>query len=226
MPDVELVVRSDARRAAETAGEELARAAVRGGHVALSGGSARAAYEVAARTEPDWSRVELWWVDERCVPRDDERSNHRLVRESLLAALTVPPHGVHPVETEHSPEEAATRYDEELRGVELALAFLGLGPDGHTASLFPHAPQLDERERRAVAARAALAPFVDRVTLTVPMLSRARTVLFLVTGEGKAEVVERAFARPPSPATPASLVRSHEGRTLAVLDRAAAARLA
>ena len=100
---------------------------------------------------------------------------------------------------------------------------MGIGPDGHTASLFPNAPALDEAERRAVAAEAGLEPFVPRVTMTRPLLAAAETMVFLATGEGKAEAVERAFAGRPSPATPASLVRGR--RTVAILDRAAASRL-
>ena len=104
----------------------------------------------------------------------------------------------------------------------LDLALLGLGPDGHTASLFPGSPALEEREALAVSAPAGLAPWVDRVTMTVPMLSAARTVVFLVVGADKAEAARRAFLEEPSPATPASLVRSAEGRTFAVIDRDAA----
>ena len=162
-------------------------------------------------------------MDERCVAPDDERSNFRLVRESLLARLAVPPRAAHPIDTGRSPAEAALHYDAALLGVTLDLAVLGVGADGHTASLFPHAPELAEHERRAVAARPALEPFVDRVTLTIPMVGAAATVLFFVTGGGKAEAAARAFAHPPSPTTPASLVRSRGGRTVAVLDRAAAA---
>ena len=103
----------------------------------------------------------------------------------------------------------------------LDLAVMGIGPDGHTASLFPNAPALDETERRAVAAEAGMEPFVPRVTLTLPALAPARLMVYLVTGEGKAEAVGRAFAGEPSPDTPASLVRGVE--TVAILDRAAAA---
>jgi 6-phosphogluconolactonase len=100
---------------------------------------------------------------------------------------------------------------------------MGIGPDGHTASLFPGSPALDESERRAVAAEAGMEPFVTRVTMTRPTLAAARTMLFLVTGEGKADAVGRAFQGEPSPDTPAGLVRGVE--TIAILDRAAAAAL-
>src|SRR5207248_7658250 len=116
-------------------------------------------------------------------------------------------------------------YDEELQGVELGLALMGLGPDGHTASLFPGSPAVEERERLAVTAEAGLEPFVPRVTMTVPALTAAANVVYLVTGAGKAEAAARAFGGEPDPATPASLVRSRNGETVAILDRAAAAQL-
>jgi 6-phosphogluconolactonase/glucosamine-6-phosphate isomerase/deaminase len=102
---------------------------------------------------------------------------------------------------------------------------LGLGPDGHTASLFPNAPALDARDRAAVSTPPGFEPWVPRVTLTIPVLSSAQLVIFQVCGEEKAEAVARAFSGEPSPDAPASLVRSERGRTVAVLDRAAAKRL-
>jgi 6-phosphogluconolactonase len=220
---VELRVEDDP---AQVAAEELVRAARAGGHVALAGGSTpRRAYELAAGLERDWSAAHVWLGDERCVPPDDERSNLRLARESLLERLERPPEA-HPVRTGLPAEEAAAAYDAELGGVTLDLVLLGLGPDGHTASLFPNAPALDEEERRAVAAEPGLAPWVPRVTMTPPMLAAAPLVLFLVTGEDKAEAAGRAFGGPPDRATPASMIRSRAGRTVALLDAAAAAVLA
>lgn len=212
-----------AEEAAVAVAHELARVAALGGHIALSGGSSpRRAYELAAEAQPDWSRAKVWFADDRCVPPTDECSNFRLVRETLLDRLAVAPASVHRVHGELPPEAAALAYDEELRGVVLDLVVLGVGPDGHTASLFPHAPALAEAERRAVAAPAGFEPFVDRVTLTLPVLRAARLVLFLVAGAGKVEIAESAFAAEPSPAVPASLVRSEQGRTLVVVDEAAA----
>lgn len=221
--DLEIRVSASAAEAHREAAELLAGRAELGGHVALSGGSTpRPAYELAARLAPDWSRVELWWADERCVPPDDVRSNYRLVRDSLVDRLDRKPAAEHRVRGELPPGEAADAYDGELQGVEFDLVLLGVGPDGHTASLFPNDPALEELGRRAVAARR---PDVDRVTLTIPPLNASDTVVFLVVGADKAEAVERAFAGPPARATPASLVRSASGTTLALLDRAAAARL-
>jgi 6-phosphogluconolactonase len=224
--DLELVVADTPEEASEEAAQILSAAARAGDAIALSGGSTpRRAYEGAAGRERDWGRADLWLADERVVPAGDPLSNARLVRETLLKRLTVPP-ALHFVRTDLSPEEAAAAYDLELRGVELGLALLGIGPDGHTASLFPDSPSLEERERLAVAAEPGLDPFVPRVTMTIPALSAATRVVFLVTGADKAEAVRKAFEDPPSPDTPASLVRSASGATTAILDRAAAASLA
>jgi 6-phosphogluconolactonase len=123
-------------------------------------------------------------------------------------------------------DEGAEAYERELGHAALDLVLLGLGPDGHVASLFPNQATLDERDRRVVGAEAHLEPFVDRITLTLPALDDAGEVLFLVAGEDKADAVARAFAGEPDPATPGSLVRAeHPGRTWAVLDAAAAAKL-
>jgi 6-phosphogluconolactonase len=201
--DLELHVSDDpAREVAQLLAEAT-------GDIALSGGgTVGRAYELAASLRPDWSGVTVWYGDDRAVPPDDERSNHRLVRETLLSRLEVGPR-VQRIEGELGAEEAAARYDEQLAGVTLELALNGIGPDGHTASLFPGAPGLDERERRAVAAEAGLEPFVPRVTLTPPVFAAARLLVYLVTGEGKAEA--------------ASLIRGV--RTVAYLDPAAAAHL-
>ena len=222
---MELIVADDAEGAAREVAERLAALAGGGGAVALSGGSTpRRAYELAAELEPDWSRVDVWLVDERCVPADDVRSNLRLVTESLVARTHNAPR-VHPVRTELAPIDAAARYEEQFAGAALEFVLLGLGADGHTASLFPNAPSLDETERLVVAANPGLEPWVDRVTMTIPALSAARAVVFLAVGPGKADAARRAFAEPPSPAVPASLVRSAPGGAVVVLDRAAAAEL-
>jgi 6-phosphogluconolactonase len=220
---LELLVLDGAEAAARRAGELLAEAAREGGHVSLSGGkSPELAHENAARIQPDWSRVELWWGDERCVPPDDERSNFAMAKRTLLDRLDVQPGAVHRVRGEIEPARAASEYDAALAGVRLRLNLLGLGPDGHTASLFPHAPGLHERERLAIAAEPGLDPRVTRVTMTPPMLANADLVVFLVTGEEKAEAAARAIGASESDETPASLIRSRGGRTLAILDRAAA----
>jgi 6-phosphogluconolactonase len=143
----------------------------------------------------------------------------------LLDRLEAQPHEVQRIHGELEPQEAADEYEAVLRGVQLDLMLLGLGPDAHAASLFPGSPALEERERLVVAAEAGLEPFVDRVTMTLPALCSAPEMLFIVTGEDKAEAVERAFGRAPDPAAPASLVRSATGRTRLVADIPAASRL-
>jgi 6-phosphogluconolactonase len=223
---VELVRCADAEEVASVVADELAEAARAGKAVVLTGGRTPGrAYQVAAEREPDWSEASLWWGDERCVPPEDERSNYRLARENLLDHLGAPPLEVRRIRGELGPDAAAREYDELLEGVRLDYVLLGLGPDGHAASLFPSEPTLEERERRAIPAEATLEPLVARVTLTVPVLSAAPEVVFIVTGEDKAEAVERAFARPPDPATPASLIRSARGRTRVVADEPAVAQL-
>jgi 6-phosphogluconolactonase len=223
--DIEILVLDDEEAAAEATADRLAEAARAGLEIALTGGSTpRRAYELAAAREPDWSRAGAWWGDERCVPPDDERSNYRLARESLLDRLSSPPR-VHRIRGELDPPEAAAEYERELGETRLDLVLLGLGPDGHVASLFPGAPTLEERERRVVAAEAELEPFVPRVTLTLPVLRSGRSVLFLVTGEEKAEAARAAFADEPSKQTPGSLVRARDGTSVAILDRAAVSAL-
>jgi 6-phosphogluconolactonase len=221
-----IVVAEAPEDAFRAAADELVAAARAGATLALSGGSAPpAAFELAAEAEPDWSRAHIYWGDERAVPPDDERSNYRLAKETLLERLERTPMEVHRVEGELGADEAARRYDELLAGVTIDLALQGLGPDGHTASLFPNASTLDVADRRAVAAEAQLEPLVPRVTMTVPMLCGSRRIVFLVVGASKAEAVRRAFAEPPAADTPASLVRSAAGETVVLLDREAASRL-
>jgi 6-phosphogluconolactonase len=220
--DVELVVLPDPEAVAQAAAERLAEAAGAGAAIALSGGSTpRRALELAAQLEPSWASAAAWWGDERCVPPHDPRSNYRMAREALLDRLVRPPE-VHRIRGELPAEEAAAAYEAELGDLRLDLALMGIGPDGHTASLFPKAPTLDERERRVVAAEPRLEPFVERVTLTLPALRASHEVLFVVTGAEKADAVRRAFAGEPSKETPASLLRADEGRTVAILDAAAA----
>ena len=134
----------------------------------------------------------------------------------------MPPDSVYRVRGELGAEAAAAEYDRLLVGVELELAFQGIGPDGHTASLFPGSPALQEHELRAVAVPHT---DVERVTMTLPVLCGARIVMFLALGEQKAEAVARAFADVPDAQVPASLVRSRHGTTVVILDRAAAAQL-
>ena len=188
--------------------ELIAEQAERGGSIVLTGGSSvGAAYTHAAELQPDWSRVTVWWGDERCVPPDDERSNYRLAQETLLDRLAVPPAAAHRIRGELAPADAAAEYDAALAGQELDLLLLGLGSDGHMASLFPGSPQLEVEDRLATWGPPGLEPFVERVTLTLPALLSARRIVFLVSGAGKAEAVAGAFGGEISRAVPASLAR-------------------
>lgn len=214
--------------------ERLAEVVAAGGHVALSGGSTpEAAYRMAAeRPDLDWGRATLWCGDERAVAPDDPASNHRLVLVSLLDRL---PEGRRPrlmrVEGERGYAEAADRYDALMRAElgdepRLDLALLGLGPDGHVASLFPGRPEVEAEDRLVVGVpEAGLEPYVPRVSMTLPVFNAAREVVFLAAGEGKADAVARAFGDPPDLSLPAARVRPASGRLVVVLDAAAAARL-
>lgn len=222
-PDAELHVVADP---AAAVGELLAEQAVRGGAIVLTGGSAPGpAYERAAALQPDWGKATVWWGDDRCVPPDDERSNYRLADETLLSRLAVAPREVHRIRGELGPEAAAAELDADLAGTELDFLLLGLGPDGHMASLFPGSPQLAVTDRRATSGPAGLEPWVDRVTFTVPTIQAAKRIVFIVVGGDKAEAVARAFGDDPSPAIPASLSRLAPVTVEVFLDAAAAGRM-
>jgi 6-phosphogluconolactonase len=204
-----------------------------GAQLVLTGGSTpRAAYARAAAAGADWSATTLWFGDERCVPPDDERSNFGMVAAELLGALDpAQAPSVHRMRGELGPEAGATEYERLLRaeGVErFDLVLLGLGPDGHTASLFPDAPELDERERMVIGVqRAGLEPFVPRVSMAVPTLQRTPSIVFLVAGEEKAAAVAAAFGADsrPDPHVPASVVAAGAERVTVLADPAAAASL-
>ncbi len=203
--------------------------------LAVSGGSTpRPLYERLggdAAPKSLWEHTELYWADERYVPRSSPDSNFRLVADSLLVRGGPPPDHVHPVDTDpSSPDAAARQYEATLRdhlpgeGPGLDVALLGIGPDGHTASLFPGAPALEEERRWVVGVdRSPQPPTVPRVTMTVPFLNRSRRVFFLVSGAEKAEIVHRALEDPGRGADrlPAARIVGREA-TVWYLDRAAA----
>ena len=214
--------------------ELLAEAAGKGGHVVVTGGSTpRTTYERAAGLLDDWSAVELWFSDERCVPPDHEHSNYGMVKAALLDRIEGRAPGVHRTEGELGPQAGAARYEEEIAAAGFGeslpafdLMFLGLGPDAHVCSLFPGDPALGERERRAVGVETpGMAPLVSRITLTLPVVNAARRIVVLVTGEDKADAVRRAFSGPPDPSAPGSLVQPESGSLEVLLDPAAASRL-
>jgi 6-phosphogluconolactonase len=215
--------------------EELIAAARTGGHVVLTGGSTpRRAYELAAAHPEAFAGAKLWFGDERCVPPDDERSNYRMAKEALLdpiAAAGVEIALCRRIEGERGPDEGAAEYERALAehgALPFTLVLLGLGSDGHTASMFPGQSSLDERSRLVVGVpEAGLEPFVPRVTLTFPCIAQAHRVLVLATGEGKADAVARAFAADATPSrdTPASLLAEHVESLTVLLDADAASRL-
>lgn len=212
-------------------------AALGAGHVVLTGGSTpRVAYghfvEAVKAVGVDLRETTFWIGDERCVDPDDERSNHRMIRESLLEPLGPGNQPiVHRIKGELGPDAGAADYERTLRDAgppEFDLVLLGIGSDGHCASLFPGQSTLDERQQLVVGVpEAGLEPFVPRVSLTLPALTSARQVLFLATGDSKADAIAAAFGpdAQPSPRTPSSLL-APEAREIAVLlDAAAAAKL-
>ena len=227
MSEVDITVVAAAEEAARLVAERLAEQARGGGSIVLTGGSTpRDAYEIAAELEPDWSAAELWWGDERCVAPEDERSNYGMARAALLDRLDSEPGAIHRMQGELGQADGAAEYERELADARtFDLVLLGLGPDGHIASLFPNFPTLDVTDRGVVGTEAGHEPFVDRISMTLPRLCNTRELLFLVAGADKADAVARALAGEPSHGTPGSLARSTGGTTHAIVDRAAAAQL-
>jgi 6-phosphogluconolactonase len=217
---VQLTVAADPEEAAVRAATAMAAAARTGGSISLAGSNTpRRTYELLA-AEPgiDWSQVHLWFGDERCVSPDDADSNYRMAHETLISRIDIPEPNVHRIRGEDDPEAAAAAYAAEIDGVALDLALLGLGPDGHTASLFPESPALDVRDRAAVAVTASKPP-PRRITLTLPVFERAVSILILAPGESKAEAIA-AVLRGPDPHYPASLLPAD--RTTILTDAAGA----
>jgi len=215
----------------------LLSAVLHGGDVVLAGGSTpRTAYEEVARavraTGRDLGASTLWFGDERCVPPEDDRSNYRLVKQSLLDPLDdLPAPSVKRMQGELGAEKGAAAYERDLRDAgepEFDLVLLGLGPDGHCASLFPDQPSLAERSRLVIGVeQAGMEPFVPRITMTLPALAMAKQIVFLVTGQSKADAVAAAFGpgAVPDPHVPASMLVPLANELKVLLDPAAAARL-
>jgi 6-phosphogluconolactonase len=225
-PDPQSVAREAAARIHSLI---VAKTAGGGFSLALSGGNTpRLLYQRLAEDYRDripWARVHIYWSDERYVPHDDPRSNYRTARETLLDHVPVPPACVHPMPTDAAdPDQAARRYERVLPP-SFDLVLLGMGSDGHTASLFPGSSALDETRRRVVASEAPVEPRV-RLTLTLPALNGAEAVFFLVTGADKAPAVRRIAMESPDPrACPAAGVRPRRGAVVWWVDAAAASAL-
>lgn len=209
--------------------------------IALTGGSTpRAFYQLLATPEyaarVDWAHVAIWFGDERCVPADHPESNFRMAHEALLAHVPIPAEQIHRMPGELPPDEAATRYEADLRtGFNLApgelprfdLIWLGMGNDGHTASLFPGTAALEVTDRLCVANHIPQLQ-TDRLTLTFPVLNAAARVAFLVAGEEKAPMVARVLEdrrAPGEPLLPVQRVRPTSGQLLWLLDIDAAGQL-
>jgi 6-phosphogluconolactonase len=236
--DAEDLAARAAGRFLQVAGEAIRRdgrftAALAGGSTPEKLYTLLAQPETAARVE--WRQSALFLGDERFVPLDDPRSNYALIRRTLLAAATVPADQVFPVPVHlATADEAAAAYEETLAAVfgvadrrvppRFDLILLGLGDDGHTASLFPHAPSLVVADRWVVSSPpGTLPPPVDRITLTYPVLNAARRVIFLVSGEKKATVLQELLEGQPRPETrPAAGVRPVDGTVEWLVDEAAA----
>jgi 6-phosphogluconolactonase len=209
--------------------------------IALAGGSTPAQlYALLAtpafRSALLWPEVQVFFGDERCVPPNSPESNYRMAQENLFAHVPVPDANIHRMMGEHpDPEQAAHDYEVELRHIfalqpgqlpRFDLILLGMGRDGHCASLFPHKAALHERERLVVVAEPGLTPFVSRLTLTFPVLNNATNVLFLVAGPDKAETLVRVLHGSPDPeALPAQSVNPTNGTLTWLLDRDAASLL-
>jgi 6-phosphogluconolactonase len=213
--------------------------------MALSGGSTpKKLYALLAdapyKDQIDWGKVYIFFGDERCVPPDDPDSNYRMASETLLSKVPLPPQNVFRMHGENPPEEAATAYATELEkffGLEhgdgpspenfprFNLILLGMGPDGHTASLFPGTSALHEHGRPVTS---NFVPKLDtyRITLTAPTINRAEQVWFMVVGEDKADTLVRVLEGEYQPQTyPSQLVRPQQGQLIWMLDEAAAAKL-
>jgi 6-phosphogluconolactonase len=182
-----------------------------------------------------WENLELYWVDERCVPPNHADSNYRMTREAMLDQVPIRPEQIHRMEGELDPETAAARYESTLRnsfrleGAEsprFDLIALGMGPDGHCASLFPHTAAIHELSRLVVANHVPQQKDSWRITLTWPVINHASSVFFLIAGEDKASVLNEVLTGPHDPERlPSQLIWPASGILTLILDKAAAALL-
>jgi 6-phosphogluconolactonase len=211
-------------------------AAIGGGDIVLTGGSTpRAAYrhlvEAVQSVDIDLSDTTFWVGDERCVDPEDDRSNYKMIKESLLDPLGDRAPRFMRMKGELGPEEGAEDYEEMLKAAgspKFDLLLLGIGPDGHCASLFPGQKSLTERRRLVVGVpQAGLEPFVPRISMTLPALAAARHIVFLAVGDSKADAIARAFGpdAEPDPSTPSSLLVPEAKAITVLLDDAAASHL-
>jgi len=204
---------------------------------AISGGSTpRRLYALLGsegyRYQVDWQHVHLFWADERCVPKEDDASNFRSAFDTLLSKVGLPDENVHRIKGEQTPDKAARDYEEEMRRFfgeserpRFDLIILGMGEDGHTASLFPGSGSLEERVRLAIPVYLG-EPKKNRITLTLPVLNNAEQILFLVTGPSKAPVLSEIFGEGEKKrGFPAGLISPTHGTITWLVDHEAAAKL-
>ncbi len=239
LPDGEALARAMAEQLLAAAQEAVASRGV--ARLAISGGNTpKRTFEMLAdpaATEFSvfpWDKTDLFWVDERCVPPDDKDSNYRMTKLALLDKVPLAADHVFRIEGELDPELAAARYESVIRnrfrleGAELPtfdLVALGMGPDGHTASLFPHTAGIHELTRIAIANHVPQKE-TWRVTLTSPVINQGRKVVFLIGGTDKAEVLSSVVGKTYDPETwPSQVIQPKSGQLLMLLDKAAAAKL-
>ncbi len=232
--DVTVEVLPATADAADVAARMIAEVLRRAGptHLLLAGGTTpRAAYARLTHLVEDWSSVHLWFGDERYVPPDHPDANAAMVAESLIAKISIPHENLHLVPTHLALADAAARYAAELAATvehdghgtpALDVVLLGLGEDGHIASLFPHSPGLAANAPNAIPVNDAPKPPPRRVSVSLPVINAATTRIVLATGTGKAAAVAAALG-PPDPALPASMLR--RAGTIYILDAPAAAKL-
>jgi 6-phosphogluconolactonase len=205
--------------------------------VAISGGSTpRRLYALlgseAYRDQVDWQQVQFFWADERCVPKEDEASSFKAAFDTLLSRVALPDKNIHRIKGEEAPDKAARDYEEEIRrffkgseGQGFDLIILGMGEDGHTASLFPGSKELEEKIRLAVPVYLG-EPKKDRVTLTLPVLNSADQILFLVAGVSKAAALSEILGNEKrKKGLPAGLIRPSHGKITWLIDQEAAGKL-
>jgi 6-phosphogluconolactonase len=219
---------------ATTVADMLVEAAERGSQIVLTGGSTpKLAYETAANAGANWAGSTVWFSDERCVPPESGLSNFRMATDALLGRIMRDQRpAVMRMEGELGPDAGAASYEASVRehlggSPRWDLVLLGLGPDAHCASLFPGKPEVEERQRLVTGVElAGMEPQVPRISLTLPALTGARRLVFLVTGADKAKAVARAFGDPPDSSSPAAHVRPSAGELIVLLDPEAAKGLA
>jgi 6-phosphogluconolactonase len=227
-----------ARQAADTIQDVASTAISQAGRfsIALSGGSTpKTLFELLAaeyKQKIDWSNSHIFWSDERCVPPDDADSNYKMARETLLDHISLPASNIYRIKGELDPAEGASQYEQTLHTYfhdqlpRFDIILLGMGDDGHTASLFPGTEALNERQRWVIPNHVATVKQTWRITFTVPVINNAANVMFLIAGTGKAarlkQVIQGAYTLNE---LPSQLIKPTNGNLIWAVDHAAASLL-